>query len=690
MTTRSRDRVAPALVFLVALAVRGLYLWDGRDNPTFRLPILDAMTYDLAARSLARGEPLAGSFFWQPPFYPAFLTAVYWIGGSSIVFAKIVQALLGALTCLLTWRLGRKLFGAGVGLAAGLMAAVYGPLVFFDGELLAAGWAAFFSVALILLFLRAEEARTLPTLVVLGLCAALSVLTRPEFIPFLAGGGIWLCWRLRASLGSWRMLLRPAAAILVGFALPALPAAVANHHVTGHFGILPSSGAVNLYLGNNPRVDETVNARPGSEWSEIMDLPQSRGVMSPEMSARQRVYSKEVTDYLRTQPLEFAAGLGRKAVQLVSSREMPRNEDVYLYRKWSVLLGLLVWKAGPFGFPFGLVLPLAAVAFVLRPRRIPGLVWLYTGLFSLSIVLVFVTDRYRAPMMPVVLLAAALGGQSLVESVRRRRWPALGAGVGCMAATVLLATLPGPFAAERMNYEPEMYDGIGRTLGRYGRFPEAVEQLRKAVALNPDYADAHANLAYMLERAGRPPEAIEQYQVALERNPRMVHAYEGLGRLLASQGNPEEAIATYRRGLALRPYQASMRTSLGETLLSLGRAEEGMQECRRALEYDPVQSLALYLLGVEHAKRSEYAEAEAFLRRASRAAERGPRQVSVGDVYFALAKVSRLRKNQEQALECYAQAIRAYRRELDADPRNQGLKSSMGAVLEERRTYYGR
>ena len=688
-----RGSVFPSalLVFLVALLARGFYLWDAADNPTFRVPILDAMTYDLTARSLAHGEPLTASVFWQPPFYPAFLAALYKIGGSSIVFARIVQAILGAVTCMLTCALGRRLFGPRIGLAAGLLAAVYGPLFFFDGELLAAGWAAFFSVALILLFLQTSATRRPATAFMLGAAAAFSILTRPEFILFLTAGFTWLIGSARPHRPpGWRPLLLPAIALLLGFLVPALPAALMNHRVTGHFGLLPSSGGVNLYLGNIPNVDETVNARPGAAWSDIMDLPQRRGVYAPEMAARQQVYLREVTGYLGSQPLEFVRGLGRKAVQLVSSREIPRNEDIYLYRRWSILLRALVWKAGPFGFPLGVVLPFAMVALIFRARRFPTIVWLYLGGFALSIVTVFVTDRYRAPMIPVLLIAAAVGAGTVVHWLRGRDWKRLSAAAGCLAATALLATLPGPFVAERMNYEPEMHDGIGRTLGRYGRFPEAVASLRRAIEIDGTYADAHANLAYMLERTGKLDEAKQEYEIALGLNPAMAHASEGLGRLQAAQNEPEKAIATWREGLAIRPFHTSMRTSLAETLLGLGRTEEGMRECREVLEYDPGHALALYLLGTEHARRSEYAEAESWLLRAAGASERGPRRVSPGDIHFALAKIYRLQQKRAEAIDRYAQAVRAYRRDLDADPQNASVRNSMKAALEERQTHFGR
>ena len=66
------------------------------------------------------------------------------------------QACLGAVTCGLTVLLGCRLFDRSTGLLAGLMTAFYGPLIFFESELLGSGWAAFWAVSLLLLLDRAR------------------------------------------------------------------------------------------------------------------------------------------------------------------------------------------------------------------------------------------------------------------------------------------------------------------------------------------------------------------------------------------------------------------------------------------------------------------------------------------------------------------------------------------------------
>jgi len=107
-------------IFALALVVRLLYLRESLFNPAFANPVLDSGIYDNLARTLAAGERVSGQLFWQPVFYPFFLSIVYWFSNGSIIFGKVVQILLGSLTCLLTYHLGKRVFNQAAGIIAGL------------------------------------------------------------------------------------------------------------------------------------------------------------------------------------------------------------------------------------------------------------------------------------------------------------------------------------------------------------------------------------------------------------------------------------------------------------------------------------------------------------------------------------------------------------------------------------------
>lgn len=534
-------------------------------------------------------------FFWQPVFYPAFLTAAHALSGSSLVFVKAIQALLGAVTCVLVYLLGRRVFDRRTGGLAALITALYGPLIFFEGELLAAGWAAFWAVALILLFLRAEDRQRPSTLLALGICGALAVLTRPTFLLFFAAACAWLVLSQYRAGTRGRIAARGLAALLAGFCLPLTPVAVQSHRITGQLSFLPASGWLNAYLGNNPDACRTIQIRPGEEWDRLNlgpELPRS----SARSSDKREWSRRETLDYVRTQPLSFLNGLAHKSVQFVSPRELPRNVDLYLFRQWSGLLGLLTWKVGGFGFPFGVLAPLAALGLLLRWRRIPAPLILFSVLYPLSIILVFVTARYRVPVVPVLAVPAAGAVMSLRDMIRERRARQLALAGGCAVAAAFLSALAGPFCQEQGSYESELYRSVGAARARRGEIQEAVVQLSRAVQIDPANFDAHNDLSMAFDRQGRFDLAAREARLALRIRPDSAAAHTNLANALTSLGRVGEALPLYRRTLELQPAFPGAYLNLANALMEQGQRQEALVYYRRELEHRPDFPEAHYLL----------------------------------------------------------------------------------------------
>src|SRR5262245_25026497 len=126
MLVRSSGRGA-ALVFCLALGARLLYLAECHSLVWFGLPLVDGANYVRTARLIAAGNLLGGrEAFWQPPLYPYFLALWLSILGERIVWILMLQAALGALSAVLVFRIGRRLFGDRAGIAAGCVTALYG------------------------------------------------------------------------------------------------------------------------------------------------------------------------------------------------------------------------------------------------------------------------------------------------------------------------------------------------------------------------------------------------------------------------------------------------------------------------------------------------------------------------------------------------------------------------------------
>jgi tetratricopeptide (TPR) repeat protein len=485
----------------------------------------------------------------------------------------------------LTYRLAERIFDGRAGVVAGLITALYGPLVFFEAELLATGWAAFWSVALVLLLLRACATTGCVPCLLLGLCGALSVLTRPTFLPFFLAAGLWLGIALRRASAGWRLPLRNLLILVAGFALVAVPVAIQSYRVTGHFSILPTSGGINLYIGNSPDPCETVTIRPGSEWLRLTRSPGQHGVVGAR--PKQSFYYERAWEQLSAQPVGFLRALGRKVLQFASSREIPRNVDIYMFTEWSRFLGMLTWKVGPLGFPFSVLLLLTVLGGIFCWRQVPLPVSLFLLLYPLSVILVLVAARYRLPVVPVMSVLAAGGCLATIEMISARRWRRVAVAGACSVGVVLLATLPGPFCEEGLDLEAEMYRGLGWNHYRAGRLDTAIACTRHALQLDPESATAHNNLGMFLRDRKRIDQAAAHFCEALRIEPDHPNAHANLGGIRLMQGRFEKARLHFSQALRFDPDNPNTHVLLASVLAQQHRCDEAVLHYQQALRLEP-------------------------------------------------------------------------------------------------------
>jgi len=141
-----------------------------------------------------------------------------------------------------------------------------------------------------------------------------------------------------------------------------------------------------------------------------------------------------------------------------------------------------------------------------------------------------------------------------------------------------------PATLVRAAYE---YHREGRVLGDAGRLADAAACFRRAIALQPDFAEAHGNLGIALQRLGRPDGAIASFRRVLALRPDDAATHFRLAGVLCNRNRFDEAVASYRAALALRPGEAKTYFNLAHALGSLNRIDEALVNYLRALELDP-------------------------------------------------------------------------------------------------------
>ena len=83
-------------------------------------------------------------------------------------------------------------------------------------------------------------------------------------------------------------------------------------------------------------------------------------------------------------------------------------------------------------------------------------------------------------------------------------------------------------------------------------------------------------LGAVLGQAGRFSEAVDASRTALALSPQDTQVQNNLGAMFQAMGRLEEAEASYRQAIALKPDYAEAHNNLGVTLQALGRLDEGL------------------------------------------------------------------------------------------------------------------
>lgn len=653
-----RQHLLVGLVFVGALAVRGVYLWgQSLSNPLFDHPIMDARVHHDWARQIASGEGWGEKPYFRAPLYYYTLGILYKLFGTSVAVGRVAGCVLGAATCYLIAWLGIVLGGFRAGLLAGIIAAAYWPFIYFDAEPLTVGLELLFDVALLLLLTVSARHRAPWLFLICGVVWGLSAITRPNVLAFLPGILIWLWLALPREQRAKAWLAR-AALVCVGAAVCVLPVTLRNHKVSGEWILIASQGGVNFYIGNNPHSNGYTAIVPGTRpdwWGGFEDThriaEQALGHKPTESEVSDYWYGKAF-EWIWAEPGAWLGHMLRKLRLFWSPAEIPNNQPIWFFAKLGWVPVLFCWV----GFPLVACLGLAGMVVVLRQWRTWFLPTVFLVIYMGTVVAFFCPARYRLPIVPVLILSAAAGVLQVVELFRTRRIrPLFGYAAVLVAGVIFFYSYRSDWTEFRRGGAGEGHYILGNHFGqaRDDKPPDyerAAEHYTEAVKLRPkDQAiqlrlvdalmklgrreeteqqfdellrtwprDATVRYAYgvFLEGTGRPAEAVEQFQAALEVRPRNVDVHQKLAETLLKLGRYEEAAAQAREAMALLPDLIPARMTLAVSLMKLGRFEEAVEQFDEVLSREPTNRLALHYRGNALAKLGRFEQAIASLQEA--------------------------------------------------------------------------
>ncbi len=667
------------LLFLGAFLIRGLYLIQTHDFSTLSYSLSDPASVDDAARTLVKEGKITDEFFWHAPLYPFLLSFLYFVSGSSVIFAKIVQIALGSLTVVFVYLLTRRAFGRRTALIASVLAAFCFPLIFFEAELFAEGIAGLLCVLLVYLFVKIEEKPDPKSAFLCGLAGAAAIMTRPVFLPFFIAASAWVLIRWINSGAKAGRIVSPLASLLSGAIVLLLPVCIVNASVTGEFSFLPFSGGINSFIGNNPDYDYTITIRPGYAWDQLINIPVSKGITS--VYEADDYFNNRAWAYIASDPIGFMKGLAVKTAEFFSSREIPRTEDIYMFRDSSPFLFAGVWKLGNFGFPFGVLLPLAIIGIAGFRKSMPMPVYLMIVSYPIAVILVFVSSRYRVPLLPIVSMLAACGISRLYDLVKSKSWKSVGAYAGIGIAIAVVTSLPGPFIEEKIDFSAEYAVSEGMYYARAKEFDSAVASFEKAFQYKPCHAKAAYELAVLYYENGRLGQAEGELRKLLQwpmscffnntgiaGNDRYIEehrdeftgtyakliadTHEVIGNVLLAQNRFDEAFANFKEAIDLSPPRYDTVKILGDIMFRQKNYAAALSYYTEAFPYIPESADLYSKLGVTYKETGNADDAVLMLGKAS--------EMEPGNPYnhYMLGKIYYGKGDMKMAIEYFQSVVR--------------------------------
>lgn len=425
------------IICLMGILARHLYLLQAIAYPNFEIPYagLDAELYHLLGKAFAGGDWTLGdrAIFSSSPLYGYMIGILYAILDVNPLWVRLLNTGAGIITLICIYKITRQAFRSNaIALVAMALAAIYGPFIVFDTSALKT------SVGL--------------CLTSFGLLLLIRYLEDPKPLKWIFSGIIWGCainfngqlaffvgfFCLCFFLGMFKSI-DPALkkkintpvfsrffiilCLLTGIGFSMLPFLVRNYAVTGKITATHTTSGIHFYIANHKGSQGRYHKVPGIRALPAGHVHDAR--RSAEQESNKKMTDKDVSafyknkaiTFIRENPGEFLKTCLKRAGFLISSYEIPNNENYHYLVTTSPFLNLFL--------NYGVLFAMAVAGMILSIRKTnPTVQVLYLFYVTLFLVLItgIVTWRYRIPMVLIYFPFAAFLINTVWQSFKGRKY----------------------------------------------------------------------------------------------------------------------------------------------------------------------------------------------------------------------------------------------------------------------------
>lgn len=414
-------------VFLLALLVRIGY------NETVAagyFPLHDSLTYQTIAFNLLQEHcycqlphlPTVD----RAPLWPFVIAAIYGLLAPHDHLVRLFLCVVGSGTCLLIYFFAKDLFGARVGLLAGLAAAIYPFLFIYDGWLYSESLYTFLLIAFCYTLFRLQRTPRLYLMIMSGVLLGLLSLERPNGIAILAMFIVWVIVMGWSKLFSWRVVLQSALLVSIISMIFVAPWMIRNYSVSQHLiSVATGDGKVLIGAYNNNTANPSYqNGLYLATWQRPEESTPALAQQFPQQCAapcevvRDGTYRTDALQWVRSHLSKMPMLLALHAANMwrITSEEadLPLNRFPHRLSSRLVLSWMEVMTP--------IVFVLATLGLIVTWRRWRDLLFIYL-MIAITIaqcIALYGISRFRAPIEPMLLILAAGAVWWLITLANRR------------------------------------------------------------------------------------------------------------------------------------------------------------------------------------------------------------------------------------------------------------------------------
>jgi len=598
MSEKDKEKLFLLGVFLLAFILRLIYLLQVKSNPHFFSPTMDPLYHDIWAQNIAGGNWIGSKVFFRAPFYAYFLAIVYKIFGHNYIIPRVIQHLIGSFSCILVYFVAKRLFNRTVAIVASLLAATYGMFIYFEDELVLDSFLVFFDLLLILFLLKTKDSPKLSRWFACGIILGFSAITRPNILFFIPFVWLWI-FLVFTKQRKLKEILTFCIMFLIGSALVIFPVALRNYLVAKDFVLIASQGGINFLIGNNRNADGMSAVLYKEDWQyrdfeHMAEKETGRSLKSSEVS---NFYYKKGIKFFLDEP-EKAFKLWVKKLYIFWNKfEVSNNQDTYFFRKYSSLIRILLigfWFIGPLGL-VGMILSWLGGKERANLRKSILLPILFVFSYMLTVVMFFVTSRFRLPVIQFLIIFSAFTLVWLGEKLINRKSKKM--------ALFLLLLFPLSILTNSNFYHlsvgdfSQAYFSLGNADLKAGKLDQALEKYDEALSRNPLLSRVHMNKGIIFLRRKEYALAEKEFGLELKKNPQEDRAYNNLSVVYLMLKLYDKAIQSAQKALELKVYYPEAYMNLALAYIGKGDYQKTKEVIESGLKNVHPFLEANYLLG---------------------------------------------------------------------------------------------